>query len=127
MGRREQIDLAPYRQPAAKAYADDVVDPESKGVMTPDYVNGLLQAAYLAGVTSIAPEGATARWDHTIHVGGGTDYTDGSFRQRSRAVNKAMEINATRDRWARISGGRRTPADARPLRRVIIEGGWEEI
>lgn len=122
MGKREQIDLAPYRQPAAEAYADDVVDPNGKGVMTPDYVNALLREAYLAGVNSIAPEGTTARWHYTVHPGAGSRYPTGSYRQRARAVNIAQEVNNHR-----IRSGRSFPADARPLRSFVVEGEWEEL
>lgn len=119
MAKHDKIDLEPYRQPAAEAYADDVVDPNGKGVYTPDYVNGLIRAAYLAGVTSIAPEGVTARYEYTLMSSNG--WPAGSYRQRTRAINECNKANANRARW----GGQTDTLY--PERRVVIEGGWTEI
>lgn len=88
MGKREQIDLADYRQPAAEAYADDVVDATAYAIYSADFVNGLIREAYLAGAASIAPEGATARWEYSI-LPDHRQYPHGRYRQKTRAVNMA--------------------------------------
>lgn len=119
MGARDKIDLRPYRQPAAEAYAADVVDPNSTGLFSADFVNELIQTAYLAGVSSIAPESATARYEHTLHFKGGNwDYRSGSYRQRTRAITERDKIIQRANPWVG------TPEVSR---RVVIECEWEGI
>lgn len=93
MGKREQIDLADYRQPAAEAYADDVVDSTAYAIYSADFVNGLIREAYLAGASSVVPEGSAGRWEYSL-LPDHANYPYGRYRQRTRAVNLLKGSNA---------------------------------